>query len=594
MNKKENYKWNLDLISTSEEEFDKEKKEIKNRVDSFANKWNDRDDYLTNSKALKEALDDYESLMADYGTSGDQGYYYFLKKSLDQSNSELKAKAKKVEEFSKRQENKLRFFELNLAKIKKANQKKFLESDLLSDYRNYLRQIFRESDYLLSEKEERIMSLKSSPAYNNWVEMVSDFLSRETREVLTKKGEKEKKSFSEITSLIRDEDKKIRDKAAEAFNDILAENVDVAEVELNSVLEDKKINDLIRGFDRPDQSRFIGDDLEAETVDKLVEAVTDNFDIAQDYYKLKAKLFGVEKLDYHERTVPLKTIDKEYSFEETCEIIKKVLRGLDPEFESIFNQFVEEGHVDAFPKKGKSGGAFCVHNLIHQPVYILLNHTKKLEDVITFIHETGHGINNEMMRKKQNALNFGISTFTAEVASTFFEDFVTEKVIEEASDDLKLAMTMNKLDRDISTIFRQIAAINFERSLHQEFRKKGRLSKEEIGNLFKEHMEAYMGDYVEQSEGSENWWVYWSHLRRFFYNYSYAGGLLISKNLQRKTRKDSQFINKVKKFLETGTSKSPKEIFNEMGIDIQDKGFWSSGIKEVKDLLGEAKKLSNK
>ena len=224
----------------------------------------------------------------------------------------------------------------------------------------------------------------------------------------------------------------------------------------------------------------------------------------------------------------------------------------------------------------------------------MLNYTKNLEDVITFIHETGHGINNELMRKKQNALNFGISTFTAEVASTFFEDFVTEKIIEEAGDDLQLAMTMNKLDRDVSTIFRQIAAINFERELHKEFRKKGRLSKEEIGKLFRSHMKAYMGDYVEQSEGSENWWVYWSHLRRFFYNYSYAGGLLISKNMQRRTRKNPEFVNKVKQFLETGTSKSPKDTFNDMGVDIQDKSFWTSGIKETRDLLAKAKRMSDK
>lgn len=35
--------------------------------------------------------------------------------------------------------------------------------------------------------------------------------------------------------------------------------------------------------------------------------------------------------------------------------------------------------------------------------------------------------------KKQNSLNFGVSTATAEVASTFMEDFVLEGIMKEAN-----------------------------------------------------------------------------------------------------------------------------------------------------------------
>jgi len=75
----------------------------------------------------------------------------------------------------------------------------------------------------------------------------------------------------------------------------------------------------------------------------------------------------------------------------------------------------------------------------------------------------------------------------------------------------------------------------------------------------------YMGNFVEQSPGSENWWVYWSHIRNFFYNYSYASGLLISKSLQNFVKKDPKFIDKVKIFLSAGSSDSPKNIFKNLG-----------------------------
>jgi oligoendopeptidase F len=101
-----------------------------------------------------------------------------------------------------------------------------------------------------------------------------------------------------------------------------------------------------------------------------------------------------------------------------------------------------------------------------------------------------------------------------------------------------------------------------------------------------------MGPGVEQSKGSENWWVYWSHIRTFFYVYSYASGLLISKSMQNGVKQDPKFINKVKEFLSAGTSASPKDIFKNVGIDITDTAFWNNGLDEVALLLKETEKLA--
>jgi len=101
-----------------------------------------------------------------------------------------------------------------------------------------------------------------------------------------------------------------------------------------------------------------------------------------------------------------------------------------------------------------------------------------------------------------------------------------------------------------------------------------------------------MGPAIEQSPGSENWWVYWHHIRYFFYVYSYASGLLISKSLQSKVKKDPAFIGKVKEFLSAGLSDSPKNIFGRLGIDIADRTFWDRGLDEVEDLLRETTLLA--
>ena len=279
--------------------------------------------------------------------------------------------------------------------------------------------------------------------------------------------------------------------------------------------------------------------------------------------------------------------------DEIADIITKVLKNIDSDFLRVF-EILFGGQIDVYPKNGKRSGAFANCNLLTNPSYILLNHTDRLSDVLTFAHELGHAINFELIRKKQNALNFGTPLSTAEVASTFFEDFVLRELAEKADDELKLALQMMKLNSDVSTIFRQIAFYNFETELHNKFRERGYLSKTEIGKIFQKHMKSYMGPAIKQSKESENWWVYINHFRYFFYVYSYSNGLLISKSLQASVKKDPKFISKLKKFLSAGLSDSPRNIFAGLGIDITDEKFWSEGLDEVNRLLKETEKLAKK
>jgi len=590
------YQWNLSSMYKDDNDprMEKDRELVKEKSYAFINKWKDRYDYLRNPKILKEALDEYEEWNHYFGTDGTEGFYYWLRTEQDQSNTDLKAKFNKIIEFSQKVGNDIQFFTHRIAKIAPKYQEKFLKSRSLKDYRHFLQGLFDEAKYLLSEQEEKILSLQSKTSHYNWVKMTSEFLAKEEREVIVNdKGSKENKSFSEIMSLMDNTNKESRDSAAIALNDILIRWVDVAENEINSVLENKKVSDELRKIDRPDKTRHISDDIDTEVVDALVSSVQSSFNVSEKFYKLKAKLLGVDKLKYHERNLPYGLIDKEYNFEDAIELVSKVFENLDPDFLKIFEGFINEGRVDVYPKKGKVSGAFMANGLKSNSIYILLNYTDKLNDVLTLAHEVGHGIH-YTLAKKQNAINFGASLSTAEVASTFMEDFVLQEITKEADDELKLALIMMKLNDDISTIHRQVSIYKFEQDLHREFRSKGYLAKADIGALFLQNMKAYMGNAVELSEGSENWWMYVSHIRNFFYVYSYASGLLISKSMQDSVKKDKKFVKKVKEFFESGESKSPKDIFMELGIDITDKIFWAKGLKEVEDLVDEAENLAKR
>ncbi|PIR43751.1 hypothetical protein COV24_01185 [candidate division WWE3 bacterium CG10_big_fil_rev_8_21_14_0_10_32_10] len=588
--------WDFSALygSDSDKKIELDKKKVKEQNYNFINKWKNSKDYLKNPIVLKQALIEYENLNASYGSSGDFGYYFWLRSTQDQNDTTIKAFNNTIDDFSTKIANDIQFFEMRLAKISPEKQTEFLKSPELKEYHHFLKILFQNAKYLLSEKEEKILNLKSSVSHSNWVNMLSGILAKQEKEILVSSNKKEKRNFSQIIGkYINDKNKKVRDSAANAFNNILVESIDVAENEINSVLQNKKITDELRGFTRPDEARHISDDIDTKVVDTLIKVVSDSYDISKRYYKLKAKLHGYKKLAYHERNLDYGKVTKKYTYQESVDLVYTVFSNLDKKFADIFKDYIENGRVDVFPKKGKSSGAFCAHNLKTQPTYILLNHTNKLSDVLTIAHEAGHGINNELM-KKQNSFYFGTSLAVAEVASTFMEDFVLQEILKNADDELKLSILMQKLNEDISTIIRQTAFYKFEWDLHKQFRKKGYLSKEEIGVIFQKHMKSYMGKYVSQDKGSENWWVYVGHFRSFFYVYSYASGLLISKSLQAEVKKDPKFILKVKSFLSAGSSKSPKDLFLDLGINITKPDFWESGIKELEELLIKTETLARK
>ena len=591
-----NIVWNLTPLFESDDSsrIEEKRKKLETESRRFVDTWRSRKDYLEDPLILRQALDDYERWMRHFGADGDEGYYFWLRTQQDQNSPELKARYNRIEEFGKKIENDTRFFYLRLCKVPRSRQKMFLQHPGLAKYRHFIERAFAESRYLLSEAEEKIMSLKASPSHYNWIKMTSGFLVKEERDVLSEDGSKGRKTFSEILSFMNSRDRAVRDSAARAFNHILAKHAAVAEAEINAILANKKTDDELRKIARPDLARHISDDMESAVVDSLIGAVAGRFDIPIRFYEFKAKLLKVKKLKYHERNVEYGMADRKFVFGDAVKLIRKVFTRLDSEFVQIFVSFLKNGQFDVFPGKGKASGAFCAHHLISHPTYILLNHTDTLNDVLTLAHEVGHGINNELIRKRQHSLYFGTPLSTAEVASTFMEDFVLQEILQEADEELRLALMVNKLNDDVSTIFRQVACYRFEQELHAGFRKKGYLSSEEIGKIFQNHMAAYMGDCVEKSAGSGNWWIYWGHIRSFFYVYSYASGLLISKSLQSYVKRDPQFIGKVKTFLSAGLSDSPRNIFGKLGIDIGDAGFWGKGLDEIDTLLGETIALAQK
>lgn len=511
--------WDLSPLLTDgvdDKLFFSERESIEVNTTKFVDKWMGVVD-LTDPTLLLTALDDYESWARSHGNRGNGGYYFDLQMNLDQNNPALKADQKRINEFGRKIWDRMRFFTHRVSHIPPEEREKILSFEGLSKYKHYLERKWEREKYLLSEQEEKIVGIKAAPSHGNWVRMLAGFISAAEREVLQEDGSRKSRVFSDLyEGLINSQNKPVRDEAARAINDIFASFADVAEWELNSVLENHKGNDELRGYPRPDTSRHVADDIDSQVVDTLLDVVARNFDIVHRYYRLKSALLGLPSLEYHERNLEVSENDRNVPFSEAASLVHDVLSKLDPEFGHIFKALLSNGQVDVFPSKGKRGGNYVIHDRIPVPMFMSLNYTGKSRDIRTLAHESGHAVNTELMRNRQNELNFGTSKATAEVSSTFMEDFVFQRLLADASDEQRLILLMGKLNDDVITIFRQVAIYRFEQELHHQFRDKGYLSKQEIGEIYKRHMVSYMGESVEQSPGSENWWIPIEHIRRFF------------------------------------------------------------------------------
>lgn len=566
---------------------------------SFRQKREWREDYLSDAKLLREALDDYEKiengtrwsgLWDDFWVIWAESYYYRLQTCLHSEDQWIRANANLADEFAIKMQNEILFFELSLSKISEEKQSEFLSNMLLDPYHHFLEKQFASSKHLLSPEWEKIMNLFSKTSYENRESMTSKFLSQSERDIDFPSWKK-KVTLEELATLSSDKDANIRKQAIKWINEIHLEAKEFAENEMNSILEYKKTIDELRNFSSADEFVSLRDDISLNTINAMIESVKDSYDFSREFYKFKAKLFGVENFSYSEKSLTYGSVDKEYSFEDSVEMVRKILWDLDSEFLDIFNKSLEEWRIDVYPWKWKRGWAFCTDSSKWLPVYIMLNHTNKLRDVSTLIHESWHHAC-WVMWKKQNALNYGAIVSTAETHSTFFESLLASSLELQLQGEELLAYRMANLDDMIATVPRQVAEYRFEQELHQLFREKWYLSADEIGKLFVKHMKDYTWDGISYDEFDENRWISWHHNRMFFYVYSYASGYLAAQAMLKKLKSWDLDIEQIKFFYSVGCSMSPENIFAHMWIDITKRDFRDWAMQELKKYLQDTINLA--
>ena len=451
----------------------------------------------------------------------------------------------------------------------------------------WLRRVRLSRPHELSPDLERFI-VDKSPAVANWVRLYDETLAK-----LKAKVGDESLTLPETLNRLSDPDVARRKAAADALAAALEERVSTQALALNTLAFEKQIEDRWRHYSDPAQSRHLANEVDADAVNALEAAVVEAYPrLSHRYYALKAKIMGVEALDYWDRNAPLDAAaPRTYDWNEAQAIVLDSFQSLAPKFAENAKTFFVQPWIDARPRAGKQSGAFAHPVTAERHPYVFMNYMGERRDVLTLAHELGHAVHQTLCAPLGTLLADTPLTL-AETASIFGEGLVFERLLAEATPDDRRKLLAGKIEDGLNTVVRQIAFHRFERRFH-EARLEGELSAEQIGGLWLEVMGESLGPAVRLNAGYEHYWAYVSHFCHApFYVYAYAFGDLLVRGLMEKRRENPEtFAPLYEDLLAAGGTRTYVEALKPFGLNPREKAFWAAGCAQLERLVDEFEAL---
>ena len=476
--------------------------------------------------------------------------------------------------------NRLVPLEVALRKLPEEAFQALLEHPGLADLRHFLQRQRAYAPHTLSEREEELLNLKGLVGRSAWSQFYTEYTGRFRFRV----GERELTEM-EVRALRRDPDPKVRREAhRELYGKLMAEAPTLSAV-FNAVFLDYLQDLRLRGYRHPLEPVALRDEVEVKDIEALLEATRAHYPLVEAYYRWKARRLGLEKTPSPDLLAPLAKEKPKVPFEEAQDLVLTAFHRFSPEVGRIAREFFEKRWIDAYPRPGKRGGAFCSGGLPSTHPYVLLNHTDDLDAAHTLAHELGHGVHFYLARK-QRLLNFGASTPLAETASVFAEILLDDLLLERLSPEERTLLLAERVEDAIGTLFRQVMYTFFERR-SLEARREAALSPEAFHGIWQEEQGRLYGDAVDWTELDQAAWAGIPHFVHYrFYTYSYALGYLVVLALYGKYQEEGKaFVPKYLGILEAGESQSPKEILAQAGVDLASEAFFQYGFGVLESWL---------
>jgi oligoendopeptidase F len=542
------------------------------------------------AKELAAALDELEALLEPPGRAGAYASLRFAADTAAPANGAL---LQRVQERGSAVQNAVVFFQLEWVALDEARAATLLADPALAKRRHLLESMRRYRKHVLSEPEERILEELANTGERAWGRLFDEILAS-ARFRVTTNGEARELSEEEALSLLYDADRERRRAAAAGLTEGLKQHSRILAFVFNTLVQNKATEDRMRSYPDALAARHLANEIDAASVSALLSACERAFPLVQRYYRLKARLLGLDTLLDYDRYAPLGAAPDRIDFAGARRIVLDAYRDFSPELGELASRFFERRWIDAELRPGKRGGAFSASTVPSAHPYVFLNYTGTLRDVMTVAHELGHGVHQSLARE-QGLFEQDTPLTLAETASVFGEMLVFRRLLKEESDPkTRLALLCGKLEDAFATVFRQVVMTRFEEKLHAARRSEGELPIERINALWLEANAPMHGDAVKLSDDYAWWWLYIPHfVHSPFYCYAYAfGELLVLALLRRHDEEGAPFVPRYLALLRAGGSAAPAALLAKLGLDVTDPRFWDGGLAVLEEMVGEAERLA--
>jgi oligoendopeptidase F len=563
-------KWKLEDLYPSDEAWNNAKREIAAQFDEVT-KYKGK--LASSASELLACLEFDSRISKEFGRLF---CYASMKSDEDTGNSKYLGIKQEMQQLSTDYNSKAAFITPEIAKLDKQQIDTFMEQEAgLKVYKMALYDILRMKAHTLSESEEKILAeagmLADGPSsiYSVFSDAELPYpeikLSDGTMARLTKAG------YSRYRAVQNRSD---RQAVFEAFWGALDKFKGTFGTELYAEVKKNMFYARTRNYKSSLESALDKNNIPTEVYMALIENVTNNLDTFHRYLKLKKRMLGVETLEYSDVYAPVvKGVDLEYTYEEAKKLVLDAMEPLGADYCRVVAEAFEKRWIDVYPSPGKRSGAYSNGDAYDVHPYILLNYNDQYEDVSTLAHELGHTMQSYYSNKNQPYPTADYPIFVAEVASTFNEALLIDKMLKEIKDDdTRLSLLMNYLDGIKGTVFRQTQFAEFELRMHEMAERGEPLTGDVLTKLYGDILKRYYGHDKGICHIDELYTVEWAYIPHFYYDfyvYQYSTSFTASTALAEKVLgKEKGAVKNYIDFISAGGSDYPIELLKKAGVDM--------------------------
>lgn len=583
----EEYTWKLSDLFESDELWEKtlsEGDELSDKLVNFCGNIKDKES-LFNALELSQRIS--EKLLRAYA---------FAKMHRDEDNSQAKYQAMtdKAMRIMTEASAKEAFLVPEIIALGEEKVMNWVTEDMdLSVYKHYLENLFRESKYVLSAKEETILTYTAEigeaagEIFEMWNHADLKF-----GNIVDEKGESIEVTHGRYSALLQSYDRRVRKDAFEAVYSEYKKWENTLAATLVANIKKTCFFAKVRGYESALHMALSEDNISTNVYDNLINSIREGIPALCEYLKLRKKVLNVDELHLYDVYVPLVELDeKKYTFEEAKELVLSAVKPLGENYVADMKRAFDERWIDVYENRGKTSGAYSWgSNDVHP--YVLLNFDGTLGDVFTLAHEMGHAMHSYYTNNTQPSVYKNYKIFVAEVASTVNENLLMTYLLNTTDDEkLRAYLIGHRLEEYRTTVFRQTMFAEFERETHKAYEEGNSLTAEYLSDIYYKLNCDYMGDVATVDKDIEMEWARIPHFYSDFYVYQYATGYSAAVALADKILNTSDGKDKYLEFLKSGDSDYPIEILARAGADLRTQEPVLAAINAFKEDVTTLKEL---